>query len=205
VYWIKSIQASNFEAEINFLIKNSQLTPLPRVKQFGLYKDDKGVLRCKGRRDNADLPTTSKNAILLPSKNDFVSLLIKDVHVKVKHNGVRDTLTTLREKYWVLRGREATKRIVKECVICRKFEGVPFKPQSTPDLPDMCVTDAPPFTYTGVDFAGPLYVASPTHQQSTEKISEKVYICLFTCPTTRAVHLELTCDLGVNSFLQAFC
>jgi len=95
VYWIKSIQASDFEAEINFLTKNSQLTPLPRVKQFGLYKDDKGVLRCKGRLDNADLPTTSKNPILLPSKNDFVSLLIKDVHVKVKHNGVRDTLTTL--------------------------------------------------------------------------------------------------------------
>ena len=74
---------------------------------------------------------------------------------------VRDTLTTLRENYWVLRGREATKRIVKECVICRKFEGVPFKPQSTPDLPDVRVADAPPFTYTGVDFAGPLYITSP--------------------------------------------
>ena len=122
-------------------MKNSQLSPLPRVKQFELYKDDKGVLRCKGRQNNADLPTTSKNPILLPSKNDFVSLLIKDVHVKVKHNGVRDTLTTLRENYRVLRGREATKRIVKECVICRKFEGVPFKPQSRLDLPDMHVAD----------------------------------------------------------------
>lgn len=203
-YWIKSVQASNFGAELNFLTKNSQLSPLPRVKQFGLYKDDKGVLRCKGRLNNADIPTTSKNPILLPSKNDFVSLLIKDVHVKVKHNGVRDTLTTLRENYWVLRGREATKRIVKECVICRKFEGVPFKPQSSPDLPDMRVADAPPFTYTGVDFAGPLYVTSLRDPQSNESVSEKVYICLFTCASTRAVHLELTRDLGVNSFLQAF-
>ena len=160
-YWIKSVQAINFEAELNFLTKNSQLSPLLRVKQFGLYRDDKGVLRCKGRINNADLPTTSKNPILLPSKNDFVSLLIKDVHAKVKLNGVRDILTTLRENYWVLCGREATKRIVKECVICRKFEGVPFKPQSTPDLPDVRVADAPPFTYTGVDFAGPLYITSP--------------------------------------------
>ena len=68
---------------------------LPKVKQFELYKDGRGVLRCDGRLNNADLPTTSKNPILLPPKNDFVRLLIKDVHAKVKHNGVRDTLTTL--------------------------------------------------------------------------------------------------------------
>ena len=124
--------------------------------------------------------------------------------MKVKHNGVRDTLTALRENYWVLGGRAATKRIVKECVICRKLEGVPFKPQSSPDLPDMRVADAPPFTYTGVDFAGPLYITSPRDPQSNESVSEKVYICLFTCASTRAVHLELTRDLSVNSFLKAF-
>ena len=45
IYWIKSVQASNFEAKLNFLMKNSQLWPLLRVKQFGLYKDDKEVVR----------------------------------------------------------------------------------------------------------------------------------------------------------------
>ena len=39
-YWIKSVQTSDFAAEINFLMKNSQLLPLPRIKQFGLYMDD---------------------------------------------------------------------------------------------------------------------------------------------------------------------
>ena len=32
----------------------------------------------------------------------------------------------------------------------------------------------------------------------------KTYICLFTCQSTRAVHLELTLGLDVQSFLQAF-
>ena len=93
---------------------------------------------------------------------------------------------------------------MKECVVCLKFEGVRFKPQSTPELPDMRVADAPPFTYTGVDFAGPPYVMDQRELQSTEKNSEKVYVCLFTCALTHAIYLELTRDLGVNSFLQAF-
>ena len=79
-----------------------------------------------------------------------------------------DTLTTLRESYWILRGREATKRIIKQCIICRKFDGVPFKPQPTPDLPDMRVADAPPFTFTGLDFAGPLYITSSKKDSQTK-------------------------------------
>ena len=34
--------------------------------------------------------------------------------------------------------------------------------------------------------------------------SEKVYICLYTCAATRAVHLKLVWDLGVESCLLSF-
>ena len=104
----------------------------------------------------------------------------------------------------MLLGRETTKRIVKGCVICRKFEGVRFKPQPTPDQPEIRVADSPPLTYTGVDFAGPLYITVPKEHLPTEMNFEEVYICLFTCTSTRAIHLQLIRDLGVNSFLQAF-
>ena len=50
---------------------------------------------------------------------------------------------------------------------------------------------------TGVDFAGPLYVKS-------SKGPLKTYVCLFTCGSTRAIHLELSNDLTVTSFLLAF-
>ena len=55
-----------------------------------------------------------------------------------------------------------------------------------------------PFTVTGIDFTGALYIRSPEGEK-------KVYICLFTCASTRAVHLEVVADLSEDTFLQAFC
>ena len=64
-------------------------------------------------------------------------------------------------------------------------------------LPKVRLQDTPPFTVTGIDFTGALYV----RQDSTET---KAHICLFTCATTRAVHLEVVTDLSVETFLLAF-
>jgi len=50
---------------------------------------------------------------------------------------------------------------------------------------------------TGVDYTGTLYVRTNSGEQ-------KVYICLFTCVVSRAIHLEVVCDLTLQCFLQAF-
>ena len=55
----------------------------------------------------------------------------------------------------------------------------------------------PPFTNTGVDFFGPLFV-------KFRRGTAKRYGCLFTCLTTRAVHIELTTSLESDSFIMAF-
>ena len=48
-----------------------------------------------------------------------------------------------------------------------------------------------------MDFTGALYV------RTTEGES-KVYLCLFTCAVSQAIHLEIVTDLTVECFLQAF-
>ena len=114
-----------------------------------------------------------------------------------KHSGVSQTLTLLRESYWVLKGRQLTCKVIRSCVVCRRIEGPPYTSGPSPDLPAKRVSEDPPFSYTGVDFAGPLYVNSSLGH------SEKAYVCLFTCASTRAVHLEMTHDISVEGFLLA--
>ena len=77
---------------------------------------------------------------------------------------------------------------------------LPWKPYRVPDpppLPKIRVQDATPFTVTGVDFTGALHIRGKSG-------IENAYICLFTCASTRAVHLEVVPDLSTETFIQAF-
>ena len=71
----------------------------------------KQILRCHGRINNSSLPQTSENPILLPSSHPYVNLLICHTHKRVKHSAVTNTLTTLRESFWILKGRQSMKRV----------------------------------------------------------------------------------------------
>lgn len=133
--------------------------PVPLyVKQFGLFLDDQLVIKCKGRINNSTLSMNEKNPVLLPSKHPFIKLLVIHVHQQVKHRRVNVTLTTLRERYWILKGRQTVKGILHLCIVCRKLEGLPYDSPHPPDLPTCKVSDDPPFAHTGIDFAGPLYI-----------------------------------------------
>ncbi|CAB4023458.1 hypothetical protein AWC38_SpisGene24962 [Paramuricea clavata] len=213
VLWIRATQISCFPEEIKLLSDARKDTTRSRdsaskIIQFGLYLDEAGVLRSRGRLNESSLPLDSKNPIFLPNKHPFVNLLILHMHNEIKHSGVRDTLTTIRERFWILRGREVVKKLIRHCVVCRKYGGKPFKPQPTPDLPDFRVSSDPPFTHIGLDFAGPFFIKSMFETKPTENGESnpnvKAYILLITCASTRSVHIELTLGLGVQAFLLAF-
>ena len=56
-----------------------------------------------------------------------------------------------------------------------------------------------PFDQTSVDYAGPF-----TTIQGRGVRRQKRWLCLFTCLSTRAVHLEMSFGLDTDSFLNAF-
>nr|XP_041632497.1 uncharacterized protein LOC121502821 [Drosophila kikkawai] len=53
-----------------------------------------------------------------------------------------------------------------------------------------------PFKYTGLDYFGPLFV-------TIGRCTQKRWVALFTCLTTRAIHLEMAHDLFTDSCIIA--
>ena len=74
------------------------------------------------------------------------------------HGGVKETLTEIRSKYWVVRGRQFVRKIIHKCVTCRKVEGLNYRAVPPSPLSEFRVQKSPPFAFCGVHFAGPLYV-----------------------------------------------
>ena len=66
-------------------------------RQFNLFLDSHGVWRCGGRLGEADLSYSSKHPVLLCRDHPLTTLVIKNAHERVGHNGVRDTLTEIRQ------------------------------------------------------------------------------------------------------------
>ena len=164
------------------------------VDQFRLFIDEQQIIRCIGRNNNANLPIETKRPIILPWHSRFVLLLIKYIHLKNLHSSVRDTLVCLREIYWIIKG----KQVVRSMLQCKRYEGKPFSTAMPPNLPAVRVSEDPPFMHVGLNFAGPLYVKGQLSESQS-----KSYICVFTCASTRGVHLELTGGLDIDNFLLA--
>ncbi len=136
-----------------------------------------GLWRCGERLGNADIPDATKHPVLLPRDHYLTTLVVEAAHKRVGHDGVKETLTETRARFWIVKGRNFVRSLLHRCSICRRFEGAPFHGPPPPPLPTFLVKEGPPFSFTGVYFAGPLHVRSFALVKS-----DKVWICLFTCP-----------------------
>ena len=147
----------------------------------------------------SNLPYVAKHPVILPEKHHISKLVIAHIHNQGHHNlGVNFTLAELRQKYWIINGREEIKRWKRECNVCklgRRRRGKQFiapLPESRLGSSLRC------FAHCGVDFAGLFFI------KPTRKVTAKRYLCLFTCARTRAVHLEIAYSPDTAGFLNAF-
>ena len=126
--------------------------------QFSLFQDESQVRRCGGRLHHTNLLFSSKHHVILSKKPTLAALIAHSAHQRVQHNGVKETLTETRAKYWIFGGRSLVHSVIHKCVLCWQFEGRSCIGPLAPPLPLFCVTEALPFTYTAINIAGPLYL-----------------------------------------------
>lgn len=192
--WVLHIQKQNF-GDLIESIQEQKKNNMQR--QLGIYVDNDGKLRCKGRLQNANLTEAARFPLLLPRNDKFSDLIIEREHRQLLHSGVSQTLSRVRYKYWIPHGRATVRRVLNMCLVCRRAEGAPYKMPPLAPLPNSRISEAPPFTHVGLDYFGPLFIKE-------DQTTRKVWVCLFTCMVTRAVHLEMVPDMSTVAFLNCF-
>lgn len=84
-----------------------------------------------------------KHPFILPSHHHVTELLIQYHHSKVGHLGQESVLSSLRERFWVVKGRSAVRRTVKKCLDCQRRKA-PTGEQFMAKLPEDRVTPHEP-------------------------------------------------------------
>ncbi|KAK3736479.1 hypothetical protein QZH41_005829 [Actinostola sp. cb2023] len=201
VYIIKKAQRESFKEEYLALSEDKELPRHSKLLALKPTLDEDGLLRSDGRLVNADyLPYDTRFPIILPRKNWVTKLIVKDHHEKGNHRlGTNQTLSSLSTRFWIMQAREEIRDWERECYGCRRYKVVPAKQIMAP-LPKIRLKlPLRAFARVAVDYVGPFVTIQG---RSTRRA--KRYLCLFTCLTSRAVHLEIAYSMDTDAFLNAF-
>ncbi|GIY35057.1 reverse transcriptase [Caerostris extrusa] len=83
----------------------------------------------------------------------IVRRLIDYVHQKLQHAGVQTTLSHLRERFWIPRGRRIVREVLQKCVTCKRYTLRPMVPDGPAPLPANRINRVAAFEVTGTDLA----------------------------------------------------
>ncbi|KAL0850698.1 hypothetical protein ABMA28_006643 [Loxostege sticticalis] len=156
-----------------------------------------GLLRRSGRvgaitglLDMTNTPT------VLDGSHRAIRLMIEHEHCRLAHGNNETVVNELRQKHWILKLRSSVRSVAYACQFCRIRKATPLNPP-VGNLPTARLTHHHrPFSCVGLDYFGPVLV-------TVGRRNEKRYVALFTCLTTRAIHLEIVHDLSTDAAVMA--
>ena len=199
---LKACQQKMFADEYKALCQGKSLSNHSKLRVPNPRIDDDGLLRADTRLVNAEyLPQDVRYPVILPRKHGVTKLIVKLEHEEGGHVcGTNHILSELSKSFWIMSAREAIRDWENSCMTCKRRKArsatqlmapLPISRLKLPE-PLRC------FAYTAVDYAGPFITV-----QGRGRVQMKRYLCLFTCMSTRAVHLEMSYGLDTDSFLNA--
>ena len=167
------------------------------VFQLNLFLDEQGLIRVKSKFHKWSYGSNDNFPILLPRDSHLTKLIIWDAHIKLFHTGCYAVLAELRKHYYIPKQFSVIKKILKECVHCRRLNCRTVKTNQNcyrefrVDPPNI------PFANIFIDYLGPFNVKH-------NGVNNKVWLLCITCTWSRAINLKICRSLGLADFLRAF-
>ena len=205
-YLVREAQRSAFPLEYNQLCDGSgkELPEASPLRSLCPFFDPSGrVLRVGGRLSNSSFSQLEVHPILLPKDHPLTVAVLRREHSRTHHQGKTITAAAVRQSgFQIFHGSSVIRKFLAACVVCQKLRGMPVAPQMA-NLPKNRLEAIPPFMRSGVDCFGPYFV---THGKDTRRSTsqKKVWVVIFTCLYSRAVHLEVIRSMDTPTFVLAF-
>jgi len=196
---VRVTQRTHFQELLKQLAKHNHVITPPTMAQLAPFLDHTGLIRVGGRLQRSMLTDDAKHPYLLPKESHVTSLLITAFHRRFLHAGPKLIIAMLRQEFWVVSCREAVRRIIFKCVTCTRHKALHPTPRMG-ILPEARVHSVRPFSSVGTDYGGPFFIKECKRRNT--KVT-KVYIAVFVCMATKAIHVELVSDLTTEAFLAA--
>ena len=195
------IQQACFSRTLADLNTTGRASAASTINKLGPIIALDGLIRANSRlRLAMDIPFHTRFPIIIPKDHPFVQKLILRAHLATLHGAQNVVLNHLLRHYWIVNGRAMVRRVASSCTACRRRDPIPFNPPMAPLPPSRLgpTHDTSPFSNVGLDMAGPFLV-----KNSHLEAQRKRYFAIFTCLSTRAVHLEPLLSATASSFLFA--
>ena len=148
-------------------------------------------MRARGTLRKADVEYQTKHPIILHSQNWAVKLFLDEMHETRDQECAEYLRSVVQQKFWFLSLRNALRSVKHEWVQCKNLARAMTPQMSASRLEGL----VHPLGYCGVDYRGSFQV-----KQFRKTVK---WIFLFTCFSSRVVHLEIVSSLDTQCFLDA--
>ena len=193
---LRKSQIERFGQTYQALAAGEPMAASDHLNKLSQLMDEQNLMRLKGQLRHADASYELKHPILLSAKHPIVRKLIEDAHESNCHEGTEYVRSILQQNYWIIGLRNALRNVKLKCVKCRKQQVGGVQPFMA-DLPKERLEERVfHFVTSGIYYFGPFEV------RFMRKSMER-WCCLFTCLTTRAVHIEVVPSLEADTCLAA--
>ena len=185
---LRNAQQRVFSSEIRCLHSGRSVLKSSPLNKLHPFLDGDGLMRVGGRID--------EHPYIVPHQHPISRAIAWYYHCRA-HVGTEWTLAVVRQEFWIVRARVLIKRLIHACVTCRKLYWKPCNQKMADLPPERLQAYEPAFTTVGIDLFGPVIVKN-------YRSEIKRYGCIFSCMTTRAIHIEKVNSLEADSFINAF-
>lgn len=199
----KRAQRLDYQDELEIL-KSGNLDDRHHLSKFSPFIDSLGLIRSRSRHEHSGLlPEEVRLPVILPTSARITLLYVQHLHFAMKHPLGTNAMKAEVNKHCLVPGfYKIERKIRRNCVKCVKDKSEPCIPFMA-GLPSYRYSDSlRAFSNVGIDFTGSFSIKQKRETRSTRE-RPKVYVLVFSCLQTRAVHLEVTDGMTTQDVYEA--